>query len=420
MASFVINFITSNEDKSANFVLQSSKASLEEITHTEFVTKLNYLLGNEGKSPKGIFIRQIPEEWKNVFLSWLKTYTKKYPTLNSVIALVSELSEGKCLGVLLDCFVDAVETKKLILKMQEIESGISTDKQIEEFNEQYSDLFKHYSLLNYPYTKTIRFGQQKRELRTCRYCGRTMSTGAVFKTDAHTISNCLGNVCYFTNDECDSCNKKFGASIEQEFLKYMAFDRVISGQYEQFKQYKFKTNSFELEVNPNTYNVELHIKGNTNVHIKKDGSYCVDGGSIDFSDVYRAMVKFVLGMLPDTELIHFEKTIGWLNKKNTISLPNIKETIHEEPVNHPFINMFFRKSISDALPYLCAELHVLNHEFLFMVPGCKLDYELYPQTIMDDFLKLYKRKQKWIDIKINANQPTNMYLHVYPNADRPK
>ena len=77
------------------------------------------------------------------------------------------------------------------------------------------------------------------------------------------------------------------------------------------------------------------------------------------------MVKFVIGMLPDSELIHFTKTINWINKKIEILLPNIKETIHKEPVVHPFINMYFRKKSVDSLPYLCANLHVLHYEFFF-------------------------------------------------------
>ena len=378
MVTYIVNFFTSEEDKGAYFALQSSKCSIEDIFKTEFVIKLNQLVGNGKNSPEGIFVLQISEKWKGVFIKFIKETSKTMPELQSVIALVSKLNEGKCLGVLLNCSIDVIETKKLMLEMQEVESGTSTKEQLKDFLNKYSALFEHYRLLNYPYNKMVRFGEQKRELRTCRYCGCSMSDKATFKTDAHTISNSLGNIAYFTNDECDRCNKKFGATIEQEFLKYVSLSRVISGQFEGFKSHKIKTDSFELSVNPDTNDVEFKLTDCTKALVKKDKTgVFLEVDSIDFSDVYRAMVKFVIGMLPTSELKHFKKTIGWINKDFTISLPNIKETIHTEPVVHPFLNMYFRKKNADSLPYLCADLHILHYEFVFMIPGCELDNQFF-------------------------------------------
>lgn len=413
MVTYIVNFFTSEEDKGAYFALQSSKCSIEDIFKTKFVTKLNQLIGNGKNSPEGIFVLQISEKWKEVFIKFIKETSKTMPELQSVIALVSKLDEGKCLGVLLNCSIDVIETKKLMLEMQELESGTSTKEQLKNFLNKYSALFEHYRLLNYPYNKTVRFGEQKRELRTCRYCGCSMPDKATFKTDAHTISNSLGNIAYFTNDECDRCNKKFGATIEQEFLQYVSLSRVISGQFEGFKSHKIKTDSFNLSVNPDTNDVEFKLTDYTKASVKKDKTgIFLEVDSIDFSDVYRAMVKFVIGMLPTSELKHFKKTIGWINKDLTITLPNIKEIIHKEPVVHPFLNMYFRKKNADSLPYLCADLHILHYEFVFMIPGCELDYQTLSSTIMDEFLKLYENDKKWNDIQLKDNQPTRLLLHI--------
>jgi hypothetical protein len=40
-----------------------------------------------------------------------------------------------------------------------------------------------------------------------------------FKKDAHTISNSLGNIFFFTNDECDECNTNFGSGIVFRFTE---------------------------------------------------------------------------------------------------------------------------------------------------------------------------------------------------------
>ena len=71
-----------------------------------------------------------------------------------------------------------------------------------------------------------------------------------------------------------------------------------------------------MGVNPDTNKLEINITDYSKAYIKKGKSEIVlDGGYIDFSDVYRAMVKFVIGMLPDAEIIHFKETISWINKK---------------------------------------------------------------------------------------------------------
>ena len=72
MVSYIVNFITSDEEKGAYFALQSSECSIEDIYKTEFVTKLNQLVGNGDKSPEGIFVFQIIKKWKDVFIKFIK------------------------------------------------------------------------------------------------------------------------------------------------------------------------------------------------------------------------------------------------------------------------------------------------------------------------------------------------------------
>ena len=103
-------------------------------------------------------------------------------------------------------------------------------------------------------------------------------------------------------------------------------------------------------------------------------SYIVDGGYINYHDVYRALVKYAIGMLPDDQLPFFKKTIDWVNgEDNILRLPNVKQTIYGEPEPHPFMNMFFRKQPSDQHPYLVVDFHVNHLEFVYIVPGCQQD-----------------------------------------------
>ena len=82
MVTYIVNFFTSEEDKGAYFALQSSKCSIEDIFKTEFVTKLNQLVGNGKNSPEGIFVLQISEKWKEVFIKFIKETSKTIQKLH--------------------------------------------------------------------------------------------------------------------------------------------------------------------------------------------------------------------------------------------------------------------------------------------------------------------------------------------------
>ena len=141
--------------------------------------------------------------------------------------------------------------------------------------------------------------------------------------------------------------------------------------------------------------------------------FVIDGGYVNFHDVYRALVKYVIGMLPPEQLPFFKETIKWVNGEDIIShLPNIKETVYNEPEPHPFLNLFFRKMESIQYPYLVADFHVNHLEFVYVVPGCQQDKSEFNNDVLDDFLKLKNDSNQWRNIYTNLPQPRHMKLTV--------
>lgn len=106
-----------------------------------------------------------------------------------------------------------------------------------------------------------------------------------------------------------------------------------------------------MSVNPDTNDVEFKLIDYTKASVIRDKTGLVlDVDSIDFSDVYRAMVKFVIGMLPTSELKHFKKTIDWINKDCAITLPILKkQSIKNLSFIHSLICILERKM---RIPYL--------------------------------------------------------------------
>src|SRR5437763_682960 len=66
---------------------------------------------------------------------------------------------------------------------------------------------------------------KRRTDRKCRYCGLSMPDVS-FKKDAHILPEMLGNKSFFSDFECDSCNKLFG-SYEDHFAKILEPYRTL-------------------------------------------------------------------------------------------------------------------------------------------------------------------------------------------------
>lgn len=106
-----------------------------------------------------------------------------------------------------------------------------------------------------------------------------------------------------------------------------------------------------MSVNPDTNDVEFKLIDYTKVSVIRDKADLVlDVDSIDFSDVYRAMVKFVIGMLPTSELKHFKKQLIGLTKIAQLHYQILKkQSIKNLSFIHSLICILERKM---RIPYL--------------------------------------------------------------------
>ncbi len=412
--AYVIHFFTSEETNDVGCGLESPNLSTSQLSDFELVRVLKTFVGNEDL-PDSTYMLPIIEQWKKPFIATMEKWAVLFPKLNEVISLVSKLNEGRYLGISFNEHIEYINKKEILFKMQELEKGIPAKQRFDEFLNQNELWMQFYKPFCYAPKERLRFGVQERNKRICRYCGKRMPE-TTFKKDAHTISNSLGNKFFFTNDECDECNIKFGAGIEQEFIRFVSVYRTLAAQYEGHPYFTTQTSTFKLGVDEKTNKICIEILDTSKASIKSSETNTilyVDGGFINFHNVYRALVKFVLGMLPDEQLAFFKDTIRWVNGELKISrLPIIKETIFQEPEPHPFINMFFRLNDSKKYPYLIAEFHVNHLEFVFAVPGCQLDDFDIRYNIIDDFLKLRKDSNKWRNLDMRRPQPVHMKFHA--------
>ncbi len=412
---YVFNFFTSDETKAVGGSLESSKLSASELSNFQLVKVLKILVGNDEHLPDSTYVFPINNSWKDLFFKVLDRWAELLPKLNEVKALVAKLEEGKYLGVSFNDTLDTLERKKLLLEMQELETGVSTKHEYEDFLLHNEAMLKIYQPHSYHYNERVRFGPIDRKSRVCRYCGKRIPE-TTFKNVSHTISKSLGNKSFITSDECDNCNAHFGAGIEQEFLRYISVYRSLAARYEGHPYFTTLTDSFRLDVNKITNRACFDIIDKSKSKIEISGNRVdiyTDGGFVNYHDVYRALVKYVIGMLPEEQLPLFKDTIRWVNGESLfMHLPIIKESIYSEPEQHPFLNMFFRKEDSQLYPYLIVDFHVNHLELLYAIPGCQKDVDGIKEGALDAFLKLRNDTNDWRNIVMDLQQPRHRRLHT--------
>ena len=415
MGGYEVRMFTSDDLNDIEFSLESSKLNTTQLSEFDLIKSMKLMIGGDEHLADLTYTLPVLPEWKKNFILYLRKWSVYIPKLNEIASFISKLEDGRYLAISFNDSLDHLEKKKVLFEMQEREGGLSAQKRYEEYlleNELWLNVYKP---LSYSYKYRIRFGPQDRKQRKCRYCGKRMPE-TCFKKDSHTISKSLGNIRFFTNDECDGCNELFGKEIEQEFINYVSIYRTLAAKYDKQSFYTTKTDVYRLEVDKDTFEIDFKVLEKSKVKVVQYDdkiSLIADGGFINYHKVYRGLVKYVIGMLPNEELQYFKETIRWVNGVFNIKyLPNVKQTVYNVPVQHPFINMFFRKQKSQVYPYLIAEFHVNHLEFVYVIPGCSLDKYEMGNDIVDEFLKLRKDNNRWHNLNMSIQQPVHMNLKV--------
>jgi len=75
----------------------------------------------------------------------------------------------------------------------------------------------------------------------CCFCGAS-NKRVNFSQDTHVIPSAFGNSRLFTEEECNSCNQKFGQLYENELARLFQIDRTMQGIYNDKKIPKYKAN----------------------------------------------------------------------------------------------------------------------------------------------------------------------------------
>lgn len=238
---------------------------------------------------------------------------------------------------------------------------------------------------NYDIIEKIKLGDKN---DSCRFCGKSFPE-VTFKDIAHAIPELLDNDKLFSFYECDSCNHKFGETIEDHLSKYLFPYRIGSSILGKKGKISYKIDdSNRVDVTDGHWNVTESIPGSI-VEIVDDHTINLKIKRQTYVPilVYKALVKIALTVVPTDELDNLKETIEWLN----ISEKRIEDFFGQfimfrfipGPKPFPYIKivLFKRKEDDIKMPMYQIALSFNNYNFQYIIPCFKKDAHLDGLTV---------------------------------------
>ena len=225
------------------------------------------------------------------------------------------------------------------------------------------------------------------EKKVCRFC-RKGEEAVKFEHRAHVFPESIGNRFLLSYYECDTCNKKFSRLLENHYSNFFKFYHNASNirGKKTVPTYQTKTGKSRAEWRKDINGKELYVisdeMDNITTYIDIEEKRLLRQGIIDSyipMAVYKCFVKMALSVMPDSELMYFEKTLDWISSKKHENIFNGKKLLCRYKIipgfgttKFPAYCLYKRKEqIEGGLlfePYMLFNLTYGNFSYLIEVP----------------------------------------------------
>ena len=275
-------------------------------------------------------------------------------------------------------------------------------------------IFEHFSIMNllfeyhsYGFDGLEEWiGEADESKRICRFCGKSVPKVS-FKKVAHAIQDALGNKLLFCYEECDTCNHDL-AVVEDEFRIMMDFRRSIF-------RIPRKGTTKAAKVVGKDFIIVPDGKGDPILYLMKEAIPQYHNKTKSFlhhfelkspivnEQMYKALCKMVIDVLPTKELPHFQNTIKWIKSKDFIpdTLPSIWLVVltdaekDEIPFKQPMLDVFINNHQGDLkAPYCTGIIWIYDIAYAFIVPLVDIDKGEYKYD--SDLSEHWKKIKQWM------------------------
>lgn len=235
--------------------------------------------------------------------------------------------------------------------------------------------------------KKIHLGDKNN--KSCRFCSKS-HPDVTFKKIAHALPEMIGNKSLFSNYECDSCNEIFANTIEDNLSKYLGAGRTL---------FKLRGKNGVPKYKSNKKDIRIHFKDDLIIEMDSlysDISINDDSKKLSISTskqkyiplfVYKCLVKMVLSIIDDSELVNFKKTLEWLEPGNTrnIKIKSLQGVVSVCPSyisnDNIYAYVFKRKNDTDLVPYMSFFIVFSCYSFQIFIPFSPKDNHIINKDI---------------------------------------
>ena len=301
-------------------------------------------------------------------------------------------------------------------------SAMSDGKDYKIVEKEIDDLFgvlrENYDIIAFDENTRNKIGEADKSKRICRFCGKT-NKEVSFNKVAHAISEALGNKKIIGYEECDICNDKFGAGIENDLILYLDLYRMFFGIKGKNGIPKLKGKNFEIE-NNGTIEIKQFLetdkiddKKSEDLKIKLETNQV-----IILQNIYRALSKYALSVIDKKYLPNFDKTIKWINGNISVKkLPKVGIlTSYDLFSYHPKLVVYTKKTENRELPYAVAEFRFTFLTFVYIIPLSDKDNVDFSENEHFDtfwkFFKHYNSVKNWSFKLLNDEKPRKFVMNL--------
>ena len=341
-------------------------------------------------------------------------YSQLHLSVNKIPAYFRKLKENEQFIFLPNIEIDTTQHLRLFNYLRASNEGKDFLAVQNLSDELFSEVFEKYSLAVYGDKRKL-IGNPKKSERVCRFCKNTR-VPLTFNSEAHAISEALGNKTVILYDECDGCNADFSKNVEQDIIRYLSLYRTFFGVKGKGGVKQFSGKNFEVTKEDSVIFTVVNndLKGES-LHGQK--ATLETDAPITRQNIYKTLCKYFLSVIDAKYISHFDKTVEWINGKHSLTkLPKIAQMITYHSFSlQPKLVTYIRTIDDKSIPFAVGEFYFTCMLFVFIVPLSDQDTSEFTGADYENFWKSFphfKKAQGWTFDDYSSNHKGTFTIHV--------
>lgn len=422
MKRFKITFLALS--KGLEFEI-SSEDSIDQILSDFlliFATEVDY----ENFNAKIEMLQQNTEAFRIKLKEVIDKYKANEPKIQQLKSYFQNLKNDEYFFMFPNANITKEQSFQYYNYLSALEKGDDYNELTKQIDGLFGELMNQYEIFAFDESTRKKIGEPDKIKRICRFCGKGTEE-VTFRKIAHSISEALGNKKIITNDECDSCNEKFGSGIENDLILYLNLYRNVFGIKGKNGVPKLKGKNIEIENNGIIEITQVLTDEELNDPNRDDFKVKMETfQNITIQNIYRTLSKYALGVIDASLLESFKETIKWINGEvEATNLPKVAMLKSFDLYSHhPKIVVYIRKNKDHDLPYCVAEFRFTFLTFVYIIPYSREDNCTFLKeeeyTRFWEFFKHYSSIEDWSFKRMDDNHERKFIINLNFEVKKPE